>query len=63
MKSSTDHFEAAQMDWRRENGSNEKRLLNSTRVGIKIWVVAIGAALRRDSKELLEMNLTGFGNQ
>lgn len=34
------------MDWSGENGSNEKRLLHSPRIGMKMWVVATGTALR-----------------
>lgn len=39
------------MDWRGENGSND-RLLHSTRVGMKMWAVAKGAALREVIKKL-----------
>lgn len=44
LKSST---EAAQRDWREKNGSNDKIFLHSTRrVGMKMWAVATGVALR-----------------
>lgn len=49
------------MDWKGENGSND-RFLHSTRVGVKMWAVAMEAALR-EIIQVLEMDLIGFGNQ